>query len=586
MQESRKFTNTELANILKEVVAAMEVKGANLFRLRAYQNAIVSIENLTLSVADLWESARLSDISGVGASLAQHIDELFRTGAVKEFDHAKKGLPEGMFGLLGLRGIGAKKAYKLSKAFDLNDRVTAREKLKGLAEAGKIRVLEGFGQKSEQDILEALNEAKVHKREKQRMLLITAEEISDRIVSYLKAFDVVEKVDVLGSFRRRESTIGDIDVAVATNSPAQVLDYISEFSEIKEILSRGDKKISFVLKTDVQVDVRVIEPSAYGSMLQYFTGSKQHNVILRTHALENDMSVSEYGIKRDGGLNEYATEESFYSALGLDYVPPEIRQGREEVVLATQKMLPELVKIEDIKGDIHTHTVASDGVDDLIEMVDAAVDLGYEYYGVADHAPSITSRGLKAVSSIISTQREHIEQINTSYSNITVLFGYEVNILSDATLGLPDEFLAQLDYVIASLHTSLDQDRKQMTKRLLSAIENPYVNIIGHPTGRLINDRRGIDVDWSEIFDAVLKYNKILEINAQPNRLDLPDDLVYEAIKKGIKLIINTDAHAKGGLSLMGYGVDVARRGWCTKNNIVNTLHLNEFLRLLKHANI
>jgi DNA polymerase (family X) len=537
-------------------------------------------------VADLWESARLSDISGVGASLAQHIDELFRTGAVKEFDHAKKGLPEGMFGLLGLRGIGAKKAYKLSKAFDLNDRVTAREKLKGLAEAGKIRVLEGFGQKSEQDILEALNEAKVHKREKQRMLLITAEEISDRIVSYLKAFDVVEKVDVLGSFRRRESTIGDIDVAVATNSPAQVLDYISEFSEIKEILSRGDKKISFVLKTDVQVDVRVIEPSAYGSMLQYFTGSKQHNVILRTHALENDMSVSEYGIKRDGGLNEYATEESFYSALGLDYVPPEIRQGREEVVLATQKMLPELVKIEDIKGDIHTHTVASDGVDDLIEMVDAAVDLGYEYYGVADHAPSITSRGLKAVSSIISTQREHIEQINTSYSNITVLFGYEVNILSDATLGLPDEFLAQLDYVIASLHTSLDQDRKQMTKRLLSAIENPYVNIIGHPTGRLINDRRGIDVDWSEIFDAVLKYNKILEINAQPNRLDLPDALVYEAIKKGIKLIINTDAHAKGGLSLMGYGVDVARRGWCTKNNIVNTLHLNEFLRLLKHANI
>ncbi len=581
MEKTHKFTNSEVVAILKEVLAAMEVKEVNKFRIRAYQNAISSIDNLTTSVYYMWENGRLDDIPGVGGILAQHFNSLFTTGAVPDFDLVKKGLPEGMFALIGVRGIGAKKAFKLAQAFSLTKRETAIEGLRKAAEAHKIQVLPGFGPKSEQEILAALVDNKTHKREKTRMLLIKAEEVADRVVKYLKLVDGIDDVVVLGSFRRREATVGDLDVAVATKNGVGVVEHFLAFSEIEDVLSQGDKKASVVLNNNVQVDLRVLEPKSFGSMLQYFTGSKQHNILLRTFALEHGMSLSEYGIKKGTNLLEFSDEPAFYAQLGLPYIQPELRQGTDELDFARRNKLPKLVDLKDIRGDLHAHTNFSDGINTLAEMVTAAVQLDYEYFGITDHAPSIGSRGEKEVMNIINTQRTNIEQLNDTNHTIKLLFGYEVNILSDATLSMPDHYLEKLDYAIGSIHTAFEQTREQITKRLLAAIKNPHINIIGHPSGRLINQRQACDVDWEQIFEAVLEYDKILEINAQPERLDLTDDLVKQAVRAGIKLIINTDAHSTGSLGLMQYGIDVARRGWCEPKNILNTLPLADFLRLL-----
>ncbi len=581
MSTTIKYTNKEIIEILKEVLAAMEVKDVNKFRIRAYRNVISSIEGLTKSVQDLWKENKLDEISGVGTTLKGHFDELFTRGNVKDFDDVKKDLPDGMFSLIGLRGIGAKKAFKLATAFNLTERELALEKLKQAAAKGKIGVLDGFAKKSEQLILEAITETKTHKAERERLLLYRAEEVANRILSYLRQDESVVDAEALGSLRRRAPTVGDLDIAVATSNPSQVVQHFLEFSEIKDVLSKGERGARVSLSTDLQVDMRVIAPEAFGAMVQYFTGSKQHNVILRTHALEKGLSLNEYGIKKGDKLIEFPTEEGFYDYLDIDYISPELRQGKNEIDLAHSHKLPDLVRLKDIKGDIHTHTISSDGLNTLEEMLTHASELGYEYYGMSDHAPSTANRGKKEVLKIIETQRTLIEQLSESFPNIRLLLGYEVNILVNSDLNMSNELLSKLDYVIASIHTSFDQPREQITERLLKTIENPYVSIIGHPTGRLINQRPSCDIDWTLVFKAVKKHNKILEINAQPDRLDLTEDLVYEARALGIKFIINTDAHAIDQLNNMKYGIDVARRGWCTKASIINTLPTADFLRIL-----
>ena len=397
MDKSHKFSNKEIVQILKEVLSAMEVKGFNIFETRAYQNAVSAIDNLTTTVYDLWEEKRLREIPGVGATLESHLDELFKTGKVEKFDSVKKGLPEGMFGLIGVRGIGAKKALKLAMAFKLTDRSTAMEKVKQAAEKGQIQTLESFGEKSEKDILNAITEAKLTKNAKKRLLLYQAEDISGRLISYIKKIDVVLQAESLGSLRRRNATVGDIDIAVSTNNSDKVIEHFMKYPEIDDVLSQGDKKVSVVLKNDIQVDLRTSDPSAFGSMTQYFTGSKQHNIILRTYSLEKGKSLSEYGITYRNKLHKFSIEEDFYKFLNMQYIPPELRHGKNEVELALKNKIPELVNINDIKGDFHTHTTDSDGVNTLEEMVKTAHSLGYKYYGISDHAPSVQSRGYKAV---------------------------------------------------------------------------------------------------------------------------------------------------------------------------------------------
>ncbi len=579
---SRRVSNREVIDMLKEILAAMEVKNYNNFRIRAYQNAISILENLTVSIQDLWENKRLGEIPGIGPGIEEHLNEFFLEGKVAEFEEIKKGLPEGMFSLIGLRGIGAKRAYKLSMAFKLLDRENALEKLKEAAEQKKIRNLEGFGEKIEKSILEAIEEQKMTKNKKVRFLLPQAEEIVERIMNFMKGCDAVIDIEVCGSFRRKNATIGDLDIPVSTNKPSEVLDYFLKFPEIKEVLVVGDKKASVVLSNEIQVDLRVSTPQAYGSMLQYFTGSKQHNILLRNYALSMGMSLSEYGIKKDGKLREFSDEKSFYNELGLSYIPPEIRNGDFEIEAAKEGKLPDLIKLEDIKGDIHFHTIASDGVNTLEEMIEEAKKLGYQYIGVADHAPSIQSRGLGTVLKIVSDTRKKINDINSSQTDIKVLFGYEVNILVDNSLGLPDDILKDLDFVIAGIHTAFGQDKETVTKRLISAIENPYVRVISHPSGRLLNERDPADPDWRKIFSAARDNGVILEINAQPQRLDLPDDLAKSAMEWGVDLIINSDAHSTREFSFMRYGVDNARRGWVQKDNVINTLAYDKFIKKLR----
>jgi len=579
---SKRVSNREVIAALKEILAAMEVKNYNNFRIRAYQNAISILENLTVSIQDLWENKRLGEIPGIGPGIEEHLNEFFLEGKVAEFEEIKKGLPEGMFSLIGLRGIGAKRAYKLSMAFKLLDRENALEKLKEAAEQKKIRNLEGFGEKIEKSILEAIEEQKMTKNKKVRFLLPQAEEIVERIMNFMKGCDTVVDIEVCGSFRRKNATIGDLDIPVSTNKPSEVLDYFLKFPEIKEVLVVGDKKASVVLSNEIQVDLRVSTPQAYGSMLQYFTGSKQHNILLRNYALSMGMSLSEYGIKKDGKLREFSDEKSFYNELGLSYIPPEIRNGDFEIEAAKEGKLPDLIKLEDIKGDIHFHTIASDGVNTLEEMIEEAKKLGYQYIGVADHAPSIQSRGLGTVLKIVSDTRKKINDINSSQTDIKVLFGYEVNILVDNSLGLPDDILKDLDFVIAGIHTAFGQDKETVTKRLISAIENPYVRVISHPSGRLLNERDPADPDWRKIFSAARDNGVILEINAQPQRLDLPDDLAKSAMEWGVDLIINSDAHSTREFSFMRYGVDNARRGWVQKDNVINTLAYDKFIKKLR----
>ncbi|RJR26533.1 DNA polymerase/3'-5' exonuclease PolX [candidate division WWE3 bacterium] len=582
-KSDKRITNQEIVTILKEVLAAMEVKNANRFKIRAYQNAIAVLENLTTSIQDIWEEGRLDEIPGIGESLEDHLNDLFSRGIVSEFEYAKQGLPEGMFALLGLRGIGAKKAFKLSMAFNLTSRETALERLKKHAEKGEIRVLEGFGEKSELDILESLEQLKYSKNDKPRMLLYKAEQIVERVIEYMKNSPDVLKIDALGSYRRRNPTIGDLDIVVATNNPEKVIEHFVNFPEVGEIIVKGERKAVVVLTNDVQVDIRVSTSSAYGAMLQYNTGSKQHNILLRTYALEKGMSLSEYGIKKRDKLKEFDNEEEFYKELGLPYIPPEIRNGTDEIELAKNNKLPKLLELSDIKGDLQSHTIFSDGINTLDEMVEKAASLGYEYFGVTDHAPSVQSRGYKEVERLIRDYREQINKINNSQDKIRVLFGFEINILADSTLGLPDELMEELDFALASIHTAMNQSKEQMTQRIIKAIENPYITFIGHPSGRLINERDACDIDWKSVFDALVQNDRMIEINSQPNRLDLTDDLVRVALERGIKLLINTDAHATDQLDFMRYGIDVARRGHCEKKDIMNTLPYKEFVKLLRN---
>lgn len=575
------ITNKDIVRILREALAAMEVKNANRFRIRAYQNAISEIANLTSSVVDLWENNRLGEIPGVGGGLSQHLKELFTTGKVQEFIENEKDLPQGMFPLIGLRGVGSKTAFKIASAFKLNSRDTALEEVKKLARAGEIQKLSGFGEKSEKEILDSIEEQKKVKNVSQRMLFTTAEEIVERYTKYMIENPLVESIEALGSFRRKSPTVGDIDFAIVTSSPAEVLKYFSEFGEVKEVLSIGDKKASVVLKNDTQVDAMATGKSTYGSLLQHFTGSKLHNIELRKHALDMGMSLSENGIKINGDMHEFDSEADFYSKLDLEWIPPEIRHGKGEIEAAQLRKLPKLVDLSDIKGDLHMHTVFSDGRNTLEEMVNSCIQKGYEYVGIADHAPSVASRGSYEVLGTIERTRKMIEQINSSQSAIRVLYGYEVNILVSAELGMPDEYIKKLDYAIGGIHTGFNNDKTEATKRIISAIENPFINIIAHISGRIINSRDPLPLDYTKIFDAAVANDKVIEINSQPDRLDLADDLVKAALDKGVKIIINTDAHATEQLDYMKYGVYTARRGWAQKSDIINTNSFNDFKRLI-----
>ncbi len=592
------MTNQELARLLRKIAAAYLVKNENRFKIMAYERAAESLENATSEASDLWQEGKLDEIQGIGPSIAGHLNELFKKGKVRHFEQVLKGLPEAMFSLLALPGFGPKKAYKLAKVLKLKSAKTALTDLEKVAKKGKIAVIEGFGEKSQKEILESLQSFKKGQLKENRMNLSLASALAREIIGYLKLCPQSLRINPLGSLRRQVATIGDIDIAVATQNPQEVIDWFVKYPRKQKLVEKGPTGASLLLHNGRQVDLRVQKPKAYGAMLQYFTGSKNHNVHLRELALKQGLSLSEYGIKKvksqKSKVKSYASEEAFYRALGLDWIPPELREDTGEIEAALRQAhnepdgLPNLVKLGDIKGDLHLHSnfpiePSHDlGVSSMEEIIEKAESLSYGYIAFSEHAPSLGRHSKEQIFTILSRRKDTIEQLKLTSKIVRVINLLEVDILTDGNLSIENKSLALLDGAIASVHSSFQQNKEQMTKRILRALANPWVKILGHPTGRLLGKREAYEVDWEEIFAYCQKHDKALEINAWPERLDLPDLLVRQAIKRGVGLVISTDAHKLSEMDLMPYGVAVARRGWAQKNDILNTLDYNDFYRWLK----
>lgn len=603
MPKWKDFTNKGVARLLRQVAAAYEIKGGNTFRVAAYDRAATSIEHATSEVKDLWDDGKLGSLPGIGESIADHLDELFRAGEVKHFNKLFKPLPPAMFEFLVLPGMGAKTAYKLVKTLKIAQAKGALDRLEKEAKSGKIAQIPAFGERSQEKILEAIRGFKKGAKAEERMNLPMADRIAREILGFLEKCPACLAVDSLGSLRRRAATIGDIDLSVATKKPGQVIDFFIKFPKKEKIIEKGKEGASIRLANKRQIDLRVQKLEAYGAMLQHFTGSKQHNIHLRELALKKGFSLSEYGIKKlrgrgKGKIEEFATEKAFYKALGMVFIPPELREDTGEIEAAQEGKLPKLVNLEDIKGDIHLHSSFpvepshDEGQDEVEAMVEKAERLGYEYVGFAEHNPSTSRHKSSAILTILKRKKEKIEKISKlvsediNYSRVRklpihVINGLEIDIKPNGVLAIPKEGLELLDFAIVSIHTSFSMRKAEMTKRILSGLAHPKAKILGHPTGRKINIREGYELDWDKVFDFCLKHKKWLEINAWPDRLDLPDTLVREAVKKGVKMIINSDAHELSQMDLMPYGVSVARRGWAEKKDIVNSLSYNKFVRLL-----
>ncbi len=583
MELMKTITNIELAHLLRKVAAAYQILNENRFKIIAYERAADSIEHLTSDAKDVWDDGKLGEIPGIGDGISHYLDELFRSGSVKHFDDVMKRVPEAVFPLLLVPGLGPKKAYTLVRELKLDHANTVIADVEKAAKVGKIAPIEGFGEKSEEVILSSIELFKKGAIKEHRMELPTADGIAQDVISYLKKLKDIEEINVLGSLRRQVSTIGDIDIAVATKKPDVVIDYFMKYPHEK-IIDEGAQGATLLLHNGRQVDLRVQDPSKYGAMLQYFTGSKNHNIALRELALSKGLSLNEYGIKnvRTQTTTSYSSEEEFYKAIGLSWIAPELREDKGEIEAALHGRLPKLIELGNIKGDLHIHTnydleTSHDlGVDPLTSYITRAAALGYQYIGISDHNPSVTKHTERQIIGIMKGRKEYYER-QAQGKNVHVFVMCEVDIQPDGALALPTEAFAYVDAVVVSIHSSFTQPKAVTTKRVIAALTaHPKVRIFGHPTGRLLTKREGVEINWGEVFEVCKKRDIALEINALPQRLDLPDTIVYDARKYGIKFCINTDSHAVSHMDMMRYGVSVARRGWCEKRDIVNTTEYNE----------
>lgn len=584
------MTNHDIAHLLRNVAAAYSIKDEKkyYFQIVAYQKAADAIEKTTTEAKDLYKEGKLTDLPGVGQSIQDHLSELFKTGKVKHFESVLKDVPEAIFPLLDIPSFGPKKAYKLVTFFNLKNPKTVIKEIAKLSETGKIAELDGFGEKSQSDILQAIKEYRLGKTKSGRMVLPYANDLAEKMIAYLKKSRYVQEVFPLGSLRRKRDTIGDVDLAVASDHAKEVLDYFTSYPYIERIIERGEHSSSIIVSSGKQIDLMVQPPKAFGSLLQHFTGSKAHNIHLREHALTIGLSLSEYGIKRlrakdKEQIEKYETEEKFYDALGLDWIPPEIREDTGEIELAAKHTLPKLIELRDIKGDFHLHSnfpiePSHDlGVDTLQAMIDVAKKLGYIYMGFSEHNPSTGNHSAQQIYSLIEKRSKEIEKIQKNNKSIRIFKLLETDIQPSGDLAIDDKALGLLDASIVSIHSVFSMNREQMTKRIIKGLTHPKAKILAHPTGRLINERAGYEVDWKELLPFCKANNKALEINSWPTRLDLPDEIVRMAVDSGVLLIINTDSHAASQMNLMQYGVSVARRGFATKTNIVNSWPVEKF---------
>lgn len=568
--------NFEVAFIFNDIADILEIKGENFFKIRAYRKAAHTIENLPIEIEEVAKKSRLQEIDGIGKALEEKIHEILSTGTCRYYEELKRDFPRGLVEMLKIPGLGAKKI----KVIYENLGITSIEELEKAAKAHKLRNLPGMGVKTEQSILKGIQTLKGHG---ERVLLAIALPVANRVVEILSSMNEVSHISIAGSLRRKKEMVKDIDILVATKKPDIVVKDFLKLPIISEVKAEGPTKVSVMLNMGIQMDLRLVKPQEFHSALQHFTGSKEHNTKLRSLALKMGYKLNEYGFfEKDGkGVFRPKSEEELYAKLGMPYIIPELREDRGEIEAALKDDLPEVVKLENIRGDLHVHSNFSDGVSSIEAMAKKAKSLGYEYIAITDHSKSLKiARGLDE--GRLREQIEKIKEINARNEGIRILTGIEVDILTDGSLDFDDEILKELDVVIASVHSGFKQDQKTLTSRIVNACHNPYVNIIAHPTGRLLGRRGPYDVDMDKVLEAAAKTGTVLEINSSPDRLDLNDVYVKRAMEMGIKIAINTDAHSPEAFTDMIYGVWVARRGWLTADNIINTFPLEKLLKFLK----
>ena len=591
--------NKQIAKILRETASLLQIDGAIIGRYRSYEKAAELIDSLPQPVEQLVETPeKLTELPGIGDRMVEHLEEIVKTGNYSLRKKLLKKYPESILHLLDLQSLGPKKVAFLWSEFKAGS-VEAVEKL---AKAGKLRDLPGFGEKSEQNILKAVE---VFKKSSGRFLISRGEDAAKAIGAYIEKFGkLVESVTPAGSLRRGKETVGDLDLLVTLEEGGEkkkgkstgrssgatrqkqvdeLAAYILKFPGIDQTLAHGENKVSFTLEDGLQVDVRLLEQENFGAALLYFTGSKEHNVTLRGRANEMGWTLNEYQLATLKGEKHVAgrTEEEIYGKLKLEFIPPELRENTGEIAAAEKHKLPKLIELRDMKGDLQMHTTASDGKNSIEEMAEAARRLGHEYIAITDHSKAVT------VANGLSEKRmeEHIHRLRAADKKnlgIRVLVGSEVDILKDGSLDYSDEILEQLDVVVCSIHSYFNLERGEMTERMLAAIENPFTQIIAHPTGRLLLKRDPIDYDMEKVLEACAKHGVAMECNSYPDRLDLKDVYLRMCKEKGVKVVISTDSHVAANLSFIRYGVTMARRGWLEKKDVINTLPYEEFLGALR----
>jgi DNA polymerase (family 10) len=568
--------NPEVAQMFEEVADLLEIQGANPFRVRAYRNVARTIRDLAEPLAQIVRDGKrkLDDFPGIGKDLAEKITTILTTGELPMLAELRSQVPAGLRDLMNIPGLGPKRALMLFQELG----VDSLDRLRKLAEQQKIRNLKGFGAKTEEKILQGLKHlAEVGRR----VLLAEAKVYADAIVRHLQGTPGLKQVEVAGSFRRRKETVGDLDVLVSCKDAAVVMDRLAQYEGAAEVQARGETKMTVRLKAGLQLDLRVVPEESYGAALQYFTGSKAHNIHIRRLGQERGLKINEYGVFRGEKSVAGRSEEEVYRALDLCWIPPELREDRGEIELAARNQLPRLIELEDLRGDLHMHTTVTDGRASLEEMVEAAKKHRYAYIAITDHSKRVTmARGLDAAR--LRLHWKAIDQLAARVKGITLLKGIEMDILEDGSMDLPDDVLQEADWVVASIHYGQNQPREQITRRLLNAIRNPYVSVIGHPTGRLIGTRKGYDLDLETVLKAAADHGCLMELNAQPSRLDLDDTALMAARDRGVPIVISTDAHAVEELNNLQFGVYQARRAGLEARDVANTRTWAQLRKLIR----
>lgn len=570
--------NAEIARIFNELADLLEIQNANPFRIRAYRTAARTIAEWPHAVAAIVHEHpdQLTELPGIGEDLAAKIAEIVHTGALRQLHAAERRAPRGARDLMRIPGLGPKRARVLCEALG----VRSLAGLRRAARTGRIHKIPHFGVVTEQRIL--------HELERQagsgdRVLRSVAAQYGEQLLAYMRTFEGVDNAELAGSFRRCRDTVGDLDLLVTGSPRGRLIEHFITYPETEAVLAQGPTRASIRLRCGLQIDLRVLRATSYGAGLHYFTGSKAHNIAIRRLGQDRDLKINEYGVFRGRRRIAGATEQDVYDAVGLPWIPPELRENRGEIEAARNGTLPHLIVRGDIRGDLHAHTTDSDGRDNLEAMAHAAEALGYEYLAITDHGPSVRiTQGLDAKG--FRAQRRRIDRLNAKLKTLRLLAGAEVDILPDGRLELDDATLSALDIVVVALHRKLDLSDAEQTKRALRAIAHPSVDILAHPTGRLLNTRHGASFDPDAVFQAAADHGVMLEIDSQPDRLDLDDVAARGAIGHGVKLTIDSDAHAVAELEFMRWGVDQARRGWVTRQNVANTHPLASLLKLLHRA--